>query len=177
MNTSWLSAGVLLLYHKSYYTRSFRKSLGIITAFTCDVPRNRPAGHNVCKTANCQQDFTLLLKSEVCNYFNFIPLLFSSKRHFFGNRKIKTYTISHTLAFQSMFQENHLLFLISSLTIWLQTLQGYSFWKLCPWEFSFHLKEIDKYFQNGGTGLKRTIKMPLSIFYGNRCITYLYSIK
>lgn len=89
MNTSWLSASVLLLCHKSYSTKSFRKSLGIITAFTCDVPRNRPAGHNVCKTANCQQDFTLLLKSEVCNYFNFIPLLFSSKRHFFGNRKKK----------------------------------------------------------------------------------------
>lgn len=63
------------------------ESLGTINALTCDAPRPVPAGHDVCKAANCPQDFMLLVKSEVCNYFNFIPVLFSSKKLFLATRK------------------------------------------------------------------------------------------
>ena len=63
------------------------ESLGTINALTCDAPRPVPAGHDVCKAANCPQDFMLLVKSEVCNYFNFIPVLFSSEKLFLATRK------------------------------------------------------------------------------------------
>ena len=120
---------------------------------------------HACRPANCQPDLMLLGKSEVCNHFNFIPLLLSSKKLFLAIGKKKSYTISHTLAFQShMFQENHLLFLISFQTTWLQTWPSYIFWKLCPWESNFHLKKRDMYFQNDGTGLRITVKLPLFCF-------------
>lgn len=49
-------------------------------AFASDAPRREPAGHSGRRTWSCQRDFAWLLKFETCNYLNFIPSWFSSKR-------------------------------------------------------------------------------------------------
>ena len=136
-----------------------------------------PAGHGACRTANCQQDFMLLGKSQVCNYFNSIPLLFSSKKLFLATGKKTSYTISHTLAFQSHVSRKPppvFNFISNYMTANMTKLY---FLKTMPLGIQFSSeKKRDMYFQNDGTGLRITV-IAIVLFYGNTCITYFYSIQ
>lgn len=137
-----------------------------------------PAGHGACRTANCQQDFMLLGKSEVCNYFNSIPLLFSSKKLFLatGKKNILHNQSYFGLSISHVSRKPPPVFNFISNYMTANMTKLY-FLKTMPLGIQFSSeKKRDMYFQNDGTGLRITV-IAIVLFYGNTCITHFYSIQ
>lgn len=158
---------VLLVHSKSFSPRPFRGSLGKISSIHIWCASQMVDRPSVSKTLNCQQDFMVLLKCEACNYFNFMSFLFSSKRlffFFFWNKGIKNPIQSITpwpLEIPQVSRKSPLVFnFISKYKTTNITKLYFLKTMLLGIQFSF---ERNKYLQNYGAGLKRTIKMLLSI--------------
>lgn len=91
-----LHSAVTLLVNHGSCSKGPHRSHGKEEPFTRNEPPSRPVAYKTSKPSYSQQDFMLLPKLEEPNYFNSVPLLFSSKSLFdqLGKKQNLTQSIS-----------------------------------------------------------------------------------
>ena len=107
----------------------------------------------------------LLVKSEVCNSFNFIPVLFSSKKLFLATRKKNpTQSVIPWPSVPHVSRKPPPVFNFIS-NYMTKNITKLYFLKTMPLGIQFSSeRKIYIYFRSDGTGLRRTIKLPLFYF-------------